>query len=147
MKINVFLVFCDHIDIRFLQSSCISHLPNALSEHVVHHIFVSLKNITLSAIHRVAVLLVNLLILVVVALVGIRLDGEGEEVEASLVADEEGQRPVPTVTRIRHLPFNLKIKILKIRAIFFRAYSGSEMLLKFMISYSILEEDSRLANS
>ena len=30
---------------------------------------------------------------------------------------------------------------------FFRAYSGSEMLLNFMISYSILEEDSRLANS
>ena len=89
----------------------------------------------------------NLLILVVVALVGIRLDGEGEEVEASLVADEQGQRSVPTVTRVRHLPFNLKIKILKIRAIFFRAYSGSEMLLKFMISYSILEEDSRLANS
>ena len=60
----------------------------------------------------------NLLILVVVALVGIRLDGEGEEVEASLVADEQGQRAVPTVTRVRHLPFNLKIKILKIRADF-----------------------------
>ena len=65
-----------------------------------------------------AVLHVNLLILVVVALVGIRLDGEAEEVEAGLVADEEGQRPVPTVTRVRHLPFDLKNKILKIRADF-----------------------------
>ena len=57
----------------------------------------------------------NLLILVVVALVGIRLDGEAEEVEASLVADEQRQRAVPTVTRVRHLPFDL---ILKIRADF-----------------------------
>ena len=80
---------------------------------MVHHIFVSQKN-SLSAIGRVAVLLVNLLILVVVALVGIRLDGEGEEIEAGLVADEEGQRAVPTVTRVCNLPFDLKIKILRI---------------------------------
>ena len=94
LKTNVFLVFSDCVGKRFLQSSilktCINHLPNALSEHMVHHIFVSLQNITLSAIRWVAVLLVNLLILVVVALVGIRLDGEGEEVKASLVAGEKG---------------------------------------------------------
>ena len=111
---------------------------------MVHHIFVSQKN-SLSAIGRVAVLLVNLLILVVVALVGIRLDGEGEEIEAGLVADEKGQRAVPTVTRVRHLPF--EDQDFENKSIFFRAYSGSEMLLNFMISYSILEEDSRLANS
>ena len=70
---------------------------------MVHHIFVSLQNITLSATRLVAVLLVNLLILVVVALVGIRLDGEGEEVEASLVADEQGAGTVPAVARVCHL--------------------------------------------
>ena len=41
-------------------------------------------------------IIINLLILVVVSLVRVRLDGEGEEVEASLVADEQGQGPVPS---------------------------------------------------
>ena len=59
-------------------------------------------------------IIINLLILVVVSLIRIRLDGEGEEIEAGLVADEEGQRAVPTVTRVCNLPFDLKIKILRI---------------------------------
>ena len=36
----------------------------------------------------IIIIIINLLILVVVSLVRVRLDGEGEEVEASLVADE-----------------------------------------------------------
>ena len=145
MKINVFLVFCDHIDIRFLQSSCISHLPNALSEHVVHHIVVSLQNITLSAIRRVAVLLVNLLILVVVALVGIRLDGEGEEVEASLVADEQGAGTVPAVARVCHLMRAKGIIIISQK----NKMMVKEMILilkRKQIPHSVFEKDPRLSN-
>ena len=48
-------------------------------------------------------ILVNLLILVVVSLIRVRLDGEGEEVEASLVADEQGAGTVPAVARVCHL--------------------------------------------
>ena len=44
----------------------------------------------------------NLLILVVVSLIRVRLDREGEEVEPGLVADEQGQGAVPPISRVSH---------------------------------------------
>ena len=50
----------------------------------------------------VVILIINLLILVVVSLVRVRLDREGEEVEAGLVGDEQGEGAVPPIPRVGH---------------------------------------------
>ena len=73
----------------------------APSHNKVIGIIILIINIIIIII--VVILIINLLILVVVSLIRVRLDGEGEEVEASLVADEQGAGTVPAVARVCHL--------------------------------------------
>ena len=97
-------------------------------------------------------IIINLLILVVVSLVRVRLDGEGEEVEASLVADEQGAGTVPAVARVCHLTRAKGVIIIsqkKTNKCLIVMMMVKEMILilkRKQIPHSVFEKYPRLSN-
>ena len=88
----------------------------------------------------------NLLILVVVSLIRVRLDGEGEEVEASLVADEQGAGTVPAVARVCHLMRAKGIIIISQKQKMMMVKEMILILKRKQIPHSVFEKDPRLSN-